>query len=403
MTELLMLDVRTVAFVSSVSGFLMGATLLGIYFAGMRTRAVLYWAAAGLSFGSGYLAGHLMQTLDVPVPAWVAVTSANALIGFGHGFILLGVQSYLGRRPMNLLVVLGVASIILASVFVPEVRESLRLRVILNSGWYILADVLAGWMLWRAHDPLLRRFHLAAALPLILFAAFLTARLGYAVISPALTSSFVEDPFQLAAFLLHLVFIFVVTMALTVMLFREKEIEVMSMARKDPLTGLHNRLSLAEFSEQAIAESRRDGEPLSVILLDIDHFKRFNDDFGHQTGDAILKSVAERLEGVLRDSDSAFRLGGEEFIIVLPRATVAQATQVAERIRSRLADAATAVASDAFKLTASFGVVQWTAPDETWDGLIGRADSALYEAKHAGRDRVVVPTTEPASQNGLTG
>ncbi|MEE4329746.1 MAG: GGDEF domain-containing protein [Wenzhouxiangella sp.] len=397
MTELLMLDVRTVAFVSSVSGFLMGATLLGIYFAGMRTRAVRYWAAAGMSFGSGFLTGHLMQTLDVPVPDWFAATSANALIGLGHGMILLGVQSYLGRRPMHLLVGLGVASIILASALIPEVRESLRLRIILNSGWYILADVLAGMMLWRAHVPLLRRYHLAAALPMLLFAAFLAARLGYAVISPALTSSFVEDPFQLAAFLLHLVFIFVVTMALTIILFREKEIEVMSVARKDPLTGLHNRLSLGEFSEQALAEALRSGEPLSVVLLDIDHFKRFNDDFGHQTGDAILKSVAERLAGVLRDSDAAFRLGGEEFIIVLPRATVAQATQVAERIRSSLADAANAVAADAVRLTASFGVVEWTAPDETWDGLIGRADTALYQAKHDGRDRVVVPP-EPAKE-----
>ena len=391
MADILMLDVRTLAFVSSVSGFLMAATMLGIFFAGMRTRAVLYWAGAGLTFGLGFLCGHLFQTLDVPVPVWMAATLANALIGFAHGLLLLGVQSYLGKRPWHLLVTVGVVLIILASVFITDVRESLRLRVILNSGWYVLADLLAGVMLWRTHVPLMRRFHLAAALPLLLFAAFLASRFWYAVFSPALTTSFVEDPFQLAAFLLNMVFIFVVTMALAVMLFREKELEVMSLARIDPLTGLHNRLSLGEFSEQAIADARRNGEPLSVVLLDIDHFKRFNDDFGHQTGDAILQSVAQRLQEVLRGSDAAFRLGGEEFLIVLPRATAEQARQVAERVRSSLADAAIDVASDAVQLTASFGVVEWTAPGETWDGLIGRADSALYEAKGSGRDRVIAP------------
>lgn len=389
MAELLMLDVRTLAFVSSVSGFLMAATMLGIFLAGMRTRAVLYWAGAGASFGLGFLVGHLLVTLNGPMPAWIAATTANALVGLGHGLILLGVQSYLGRRPWHLVVGLGVLSIILASALFADVRESLRLRVIMNSGWYILANLVAGLMLWRAHRPLLRRFHVAAALPLLLFAVFLSARLVYAVVSPALTASFVVDPFQLGAFLFSMVFIFVMTMALAVMLFREKEVEVMSLARRDPLTGLHNRLSLGEFSQQAIIDAGRSGEPLSIILLDIDHFKRFNDEHGHQVGDAILKSVAGRLNQVLRDSDAAFRLGGEEFVIVLPKATSEQATQVAERIRASLAGASTDVAADALELTASFGVVEWDAPNENWDGLIGRADDALYQAKHAGRNRVI--------------
>ena len=389
MSELLMLDVRTLAFVSSVSGFLMAATMLGIHFAGMRT--VLYWAGAGAAFGLGFLVGHLFQTLDVPVPLWVAAALANALIGLGHGMVLFGVQSYLGRRPWHLLVLACVVSIIMASVALPEVRESLRLRVILNSGWYILADVAAAVLLLRTRIRLMRRFHLAAALPLLVFGLFLAARTAYALLSPALTTSFVQDPFQMAAFLINLVFIFVMTMALAVMLFREKEVEVMSLARTDPLTGLHNRLSLDEFSRQALAGARRDGLPLSLILLDIDHFKRFNDDFGHQIGDVILQVVAERLKQVLRDSDAAFRLGGEEFVIVLPGAKAEQATQVAERVRMSLADAPTEAASSALKLTASFGVVDWCAPDETWDELLGRADQALYEAKNSGRDRVVAP------------
>ncbi len=388
MLSVLMLDVRTLAFVSSLGGFLMAATMLGIYFAGLRSRAVLAWAGAGLTLGLGYLLGHLLQTVPVPIPAWQAGALANATIGFGYGLILIGVQMYLGRRPWVLfMVALALVSFFSSFVF-PELRESLRLRIIVLSGWYIFVLGYAGLLLWRAKVPGMRLYFRAAALILHCYAGFLTIRAAYALFSKALTTSFVQDPLQLINFLLSMIFGFCFAMALAVMLFREKQVELKQLAQIDPLTGINNRLSLDDFATQAMARSRDADLPLSIMLFDLDHFKQINDRYGHQAGDKLLKAVAEHLTKVKRGSDTAFRYGGEEFLVLLPGATAEQAVEVAERYRSSLADNPVDIGPDAVTLTASFGVVEWNRA-ESWDALVNRADQALYQAKNAGRDQIV--------------
>lgn len=392
MIELLMLDVRTLAFVSSVGGFLMAATMLGIYLAGMRSRALVDWSLAGLAFGLGYLAGHILQTVVMPVPPWVGGAVANALIGLGHGLLLVGVQRYLGQRCWTWIVMIIVVAMFL-SVFVwPEMRDSLRLRVIAHSGFYVVIDAYAGWLLWRSHRPGMRGFHRAAAIVLFAFAGFLALRLGYALVSPALTTSFVQDPFQLGAFLASMIFGFFITMALAVMMFREKQVELLDLAEKDPLTGMNNRLSLDVIAHRHLQRSEQQNTPLSVMLLDIDNFKRINDEHGHQVGDQVLGEVAQRINQVVRDSDTAFRFGGEEFLVLLPNANVRQATRVAERLRRVIAQSELDADGQAVRLTASFGVVEYRSGLDTWDQCVKRADDALYEAKHRGRDRVATPS-----------
>ena len=98
MSEILQLDVRTLAFVSSMGGFLMAAAMYGIHVAGMRERCLIDWAWSGVATGGGFLIGHLLQTITIPVPIWSVAAVANALIALGHGMLLIGVQRYLGRR-----------------------------------------------------------------------------------------------------------------------------------------------------------------------------------------------------------------------------------------------------------------------------------------------------------------
>ncbi|TVQ39516.1 MAG: GGDEF domain-containing protein [Wenzhouxiangella sp.] len=388
MLSLLMLDVRTLAFVSSLGGFLMAVTMAGIYFAGLRNRASLAWSAAGLAMGLGYLVGHLLQTVPVPMPAWQAGALANALIGLSYGLILVGVQYYLAYRPWIIPVVVLTLLGLLSSFLFPELRDSLRLRIMVLSGWYIVMLAGAGWLLWRAYRPGMRFYYRAAALVLFAYAGFLLLRMTYAVFSAALTTSFVQDPLQLANFLLSMMFSFSITMALAVMLFREKQVELQQLAQRDPLTGMNNRLSLEQFSRQAMEQARLGGLPLSIMLFDLDHFKQINDRFGHQAGDALLKVVAGRLEQVKRASDTSFRFGGEEFLVLLPGAKAEQAGEVAERYRQILSEEPISLSAETVMLTASFGVVEWDG-QESWDDLLGRADKALYQAKHGGRDRVV--------------
>jgi diguanylate cyclase (GGDEF)-like protein len=391
MTDLLMLDVRTLAFVSSVGGFLLAATMFGIYLAGMRSRAVLDWACAGLAFSCGYLLGHLLQTVDLALPAWFGASLANALIALGHGLILIGVQRYLGMKCWTGPILLVVLVIFVSTFLFSELRESLRWRIVIHSGWYVLVDAWAGWLLWRARRPGMERFHQAVAGVLLLFASFLALRLAYALFSPALTTSFVADPFQLSAFLAAMVFGFFLTVTLVVMLFREKQLELLDQARKDPLTGMNNRLSLDEAAEREMRTAASLGTPLSLMLFDIDHFKKVNDSHGHVAGDVVLRVVADRAEDVIRSGDLAFRFGGEEFLVLLPGASSDQAAMVAERLRQRIADGRIQAGDQQIGLTASFGVVQWRVGQESWEDLVKRADQALYQAKNRGRDQVVTP------------
>lgn len=388
MLELLMLDVRTLAFTSSVSGFLMAATMAGIYVAGMRSRALVDWAVAGLASGLGYLTGHILQTVEVPVPGWMAGAFANSLITLGLGMVLVGVQRYLGARPW-LLVVIVASVATFASMFVfPELRESLRLRIIFLSGLYVVFCAVAGGLLWNARRPGMRRFHRAVASVLLIYALFLFVRLLHALVSPVLTTSFVQNPMQMSTFLVAMIFGFCLTMALAVMMFREKQVELADLAEKDPLTGLNNRHSLDQIAERFVRRSAEQQSDLSLILLDVDHFKRINDEHGHQVGDRVLAEIGRRIRNVLRDSDVAFRVGGEEFLVLLPGANRPQAEQVAERLRSAIEDRLVTDEGNPLSVTASLGVAACLAEAAAWVDCYRRADQALYQAKEAGRNRV---------------
>ncbi|MGI8579888.1 MAG: diguanylate cyclase [Solirubrobacteraceae bacterium] len=156
------------------------------------------------------------------------------------------------------------------------------------------------------------------------------------------------------------------------------ELEVM--ARTEELTGLPNRRAWDETLPRELARARRNGLPLCVALLDVDHFKEYNDEHGHQAGDELLRDTATRWRAALRTSDFLARFGGDEFIALLPDCTVEQGVGLVERLRT------------ASPRPASVGLAQWTGT-ETGDDLVRRADAALYSAKTRGRDRLEIAST----------
>ena len=162
--------------------------------------------------------------------------------------------------------------------------------------------------------------------------------------------------------------------------------QLRALTRVDELTGLPNRRAWSSELPRVIERARRDGVPLSVAMIDLDRFKRFNDEFGHPAGDRLLKSAALAWAAELRAVDSIARYGGEEFIVLLPSADAIEATAVLERLRG------VTPAGQTF----SAGLATWDT-HETSDQLISRADRALYEAKATGRDRIVIaPLAEDA-------
>lgn len=163
------------------------------------------------------------------------------------------------------------------------------------------------------------------------------------------------------------------------------------LATKDFLTDLVNRRRFFERLEADMAEARIKGFGLSVIMFDLDFFKRINDTFGHDSGDEVLKHTALRVRELLRSSDCAARFGGEEFIILLKETRIDAALALAEAVRARIAGAPY---EDVGMVSASFGVAEWDGAEDSRN-LINRADKALYAAKQGGRNRVV--KAEPAT------
>ena len=165
-------------------------------------------------------------------------------------------------------------------------------------------------------------------------------------------------------------------------------------AHTDELTGLANRRSLNQFLRSAQARAMEDGQPLSVLLFDIDHFKSLNDSYGHQVGDQVLRLVAGILKQTVREDDLAARYGGEEMMIVLPGAPLSAAIAVGERIRTALAGRTLRRRSTGEALctvTTSVGAAQFR-PGESSEALVARCDAALYAAKAAGRNRTIDET-----------
>lgn len=160
---------------------------------------------------------------------------------------------------------------------------------------------------------------------------------------------------------------------------------------RDPLTGLYNRRYLEETMAREVVRATRSGQPFSFLMIDIDHFKRFNDEHGHQAGDVMLKAFADYLARHVRGDDIVCRYGGEEFLLVLPGANTAQAAQRAEAVRSQLASLHVTHRGESLpRVAASIGVSSFPTHGQDWESALNLADAALYHAKHNGRDQVAM-------------
>jgi diguanylate cyclase (GGDEF)-like protein len=168
------------------------------------------------------------------------------------------------------------------------------------------------------------------------------------------------------------------------------------MAMTDPLTGIANRRHIEELARRALAHAGAHGEPLCVLVLDVDHFKAVNDAFGHAVGDQVLVRVAQACKQALRRFDLLGRMGGEEFLIVLPDTSLEVAMQIAERLRRKVESLPLASLAPGLQITASVGAAETDHEADDLPELVRRADTAMYRAKDAGRNRVEMVTARPA-------
>lgn len=199
-----------------------------------------------------------------------------------------------------------------------------------------------------------------------------------ALIPPMLAA---HDPFETATVLITIVITSILAIAFSVITDRQRT-QLLRLATKDPLTGAGNRRALDEKLQDVVNTFRRVGSPSSMLLIDLDHFKRVNDILGHAAGDQILRNITEIINLRIRVTDSLYRIGGEEFVVVLEGADLEHAAHLAEQLRT-LVDANELVPHHA--VTISVGVAELR-PDEEPSDWLHRADEAMYRAKDAGRN-----------------
>lgn len=369
---------------------LAGAVVIGSA-ATMREDApgARFWAAGLLAFAVAYGSQLLPLTVGTPLRASLFNLSLIA----GHVLWLTGTRAFAGRAwPAAALVLayLALASLTLALTYLWPWRE-LRLGLL----GVALAGIRlsTGWALWWHidRDPNERRVARAAALVAALESAFMLLHAWNGVRGQV--NYIGEDLGGPAIFTWLSALLSILISAPLLMLLGTSRLigELDRAAHHDPLTGLLNRRGFFLAMRPLLCHEGRQQQEVSVLMLDVDHFKQLNDNYGHALGDRVLGELGHTLRESLRGSDVAVRWGGEEFCVLLSGTGAAAAQTLADRIRRRFSDRCADIGElDGRPVTVSVGIACAQVDRLPFEQLQNRADAALYQAKHGGRDRVAV-------------
>lgn len=278
-------------------------------------------------------------------------------------------------------------------------------RIVIGSGLWSGLYLWVGLDVWRhVRLDMRQRWGWLYAAPMLLAAVMLALRSVRGLMSPETVSFEVQQNTVLSvgSSLTGLVAALMLQMMLVSLLVSRLVGRLATLSRHDHLTGLLNRRAMVELLTQEEQRVRRlaarGGDPASahmaVLMIDVDHFKRINDNHGHDMGDRALRHLATVMASTLRDVDHLARWGGEEFLVLLPATSGTEALVLAQRLCERVRELPLVWDGHRLPLTASIGVAAWLGPRDSQMALLGRVDKALYAAKHGGRDQVG-PLTAP--------
>jgi diguanylate cyclase (GGDEF)-like protein len=344
-----------------------------------------WWIASFAALAAGFCVNGLQSLL----PPLLGLTGGSTLLVAGVGMLLVGTQRFVAapihHEPWVLAAVLANAGASIALIYLwPSVNGRIA---VCNA---LLAAMLAAyaWTLVR-HAPreLYGPSRLMAAAGIVIAVMLVVRALG-ALAAPPMASALEANLVNVLVYFASALAQLALGLGSYFMLMIRRHAALKALSATDPLTGSLNRRGLDVATSRAEHDFRRTSTVYSVIALDLDHFKRVNDTYGHAAGDAVLQRLAAESRGKLRGDSVIARLGGEEFCILLPGCKCEDAHAVAERIRVAFADAPIESGQVVIHCTVSMGVAQCHADAADFASVCKEADAALYRAKNGGRNRV---------------
>jgi len=389
------LDVRTTLMIAAALALLVGLSLRYVQrdYPAALAPSIRQWMFGTLTLPIAWV----LYGLRGEVSDLLAIVVANTVLTFALAHHVQALRRFCGYPHQRTLVYVPVTAMALCESFfvyvapLPRVRGFIAAAILLAQMLLALA-ALADWSRLRQ-----RSYRLTAA-AFALCVLVLAARILGVAFVPETDVSAAAGPIQTLMLGVAVFLPTVASFGFVLMCSDRLQRELEYRATIDSLTGISNRSTLGRLATKAIALAQRHGRPLALLMFDIDHFKQVNDAHGHEAGDEALRLFAATVQGELRGEDLFGRLGGEEFVAVLPESDLAAALASAERLRLEVERIVLASEGVAIPLRVSVGVAALRA-GEDFVALLRRADLAMYAAKRAGRNCVHGPIDEPVEAN----
>jgi len=381
-----LLDIRTIFFLFALIALFIGATLLAVSHWMKADRSLVDWGIGVTLAGVGVL---LLYARSL-IPDWLSIPLANCVTMVGQAFIWAALRRFFEyRNPYRLpMIIAGLWSVFFVVLY--GMDASLTTRTFVATVWTMFVSGASAVVAARKARGLLAgpAIIIAGIFGLMCIFAFWRGMIAYQY---GVDSVFTSTGSLILYFLSAILALITSSAAFLLMTIARLHARLDRLATLDPLTEVYNRRSLDKMAAAETERARRTGQPLCLLVADLDHFKQINDLHGHPAGDAVLKEFVARVRDGLRAQDILGRYGGEEFLILLPATEIEQALQVAERVRTAWASKAVQLADgEQLLATVSIGLAMGNGPSIHIEKLYAAADRALYQAKQGGRNRIVV-------------
>ena len=378
-------DLRTIIFMSMLLTFMLSMLLAITRSHHKDLRGPGYWAVGNLVIGLGMVL--VLIQLDLTRPIFLP---GMALIGAGLSLYINGIQAFIGRVPNHRITIAVFVLLAVIDAYFMLMQHEIRATVVLSAIIFAGVYLYCARLTFSRDEGIVGSLYWIASSLYLLMAVLMLFRAAYAAqVVGDKFDTFATWPVNAYTFMLGAVSQFFISSLFVLMLSYKLTQNLESIATIDGLTNVLNRRGLEDASIKMQDMCKRINLSMAVLLIDIDHFKKVNDKYGHLVGDDALRHLAKVVAGVWRSSDAFGRYGGEEFCAFLPNTTESDAIGLAERIRAAVEASALRLGSVTIKTTISIGVADSVRAGYDFKGLVAAADSALYGAKNGGRNQVV--------------